>query len=251
MRRSAILVSLVIGLLGSSGCISKKRQDRAQARVDLGVAYITEGQTELAIATLEEAVELDRRNIDGWNQLGMAMMKRGEHERSEAAFRRGLRLNDEDASLNLNFSYLLLKLDRSEEAIERLEAALHDLIFREPAKVLNNLGFAYYTQGRYGSAETRLKEAVMRAPHFCQAWYNLGLIYEALSRPLEAIDAYDHVVMICADDAAGSYLRAGGLLLENGQTEEGIHYLHRVCEDWPGHPACLEAREALTKAEGS
>lgn len=251
MRRRLIWPALLVCLLGSSSCISEKRQLRSQARIDLGAAYLVEGQTELAIATLEEAVKLDRRNIDGWNQLGMAMMKRGEYERSEAAFRRGLRLDDQDASINVNFAYLLINLERSDEAIERLEAALHDLVFREPAKVLNNLGFAYYTQGRFGSAETRLKEAVIRAPHFCQAWYNLGLVYEALSRPDDAIDAYDHVVMICADDAAGSYFRAGVLFLENGRTEEGLHYLQRVCEGWPGSPICLEAREVLTQAEGS
>ncbi len=247
--RSALLFSVVLLPLTLGGCISKKRQQRAEARIDLGAAYLIEGQTELAIATLEDAVKLDRRNVYGWNQLGMAMMKRGEHERSEAAFRRGLRLDDEDAALNLNFAYLLLNLERSDEAIERLEAALHDLVFREPAKVLNNLGFALYTQGRYGSAETRLKEAVMRAPNFCQAWYNLGLVYEKLSRPVDAIDAYDHVVMICADDAAGSYFRAGNLLLENGKEQEGIHYLNRACEGWPGSPICTEAREVLSGVE--
>ena len=244
--RAALFLSMVLVPLTLGGCISKKRQDRAQARIDLGAAYLVEGQTELAIATLEDAVKLDRRNIDGWNQLGMAMMKRGEHERSEAAFRKGLKLNAEDASINLNYAYLLINLDRSEEAIERLEAALHDLSFREPAKVLNNLGFAFYTQGRYGSAETRLREAVMRAPNYCQAWYNLGLVYEKLARAEDAIDAYDHVVMICAEDAAGSYFRAGKLFLENGKKEEGVHYLQRVCEGWPGSPICIEAKESLS-----
>ena len=244
--RSALWLLLIVFPLALGGCVSKKRQARAQARIDLGAAYLVEGQTELAIATLEDAVKLDRRNIYGWNQLGMAMMKRGEHERSEAAFRRGLRLDDEDAAINLNFAYLLINLERSEEAIERLEAALHDLSFREPAKVLNNLGFAFYSQGRYGGAETRLKEAVMRAPNYCQAWYNLGLVYEKLSRPQDAIDAYDHVVMICADDAAGSYFRAGTLLMENGKEQEGIHYLKRACEGWPGSPICTEAREVLS-----
>ena len=62
MRR-LLLVGVV--LLLTVGCVSKKRQGRAQARVDLGAAYLKEGTTEMAIAQLEEAVRLDRRNVGG------------------------------------------------------------------------------------------------------------------------------------------------------------------------------------------
>ena len=244
--RSAALVLLAVGL---TACPSTVRQEKAQAKVVLGSAYLVEGATEQAIATLQEATKLDRRNIDAWNQLGMAMMKRGEFELGEDAFKKGLRLNKNNASINLNYSYFLLKQERWEEAVAHLEAGTGDLTFREPAKILNNLGYAYYAQGRFGSAERRLKEAVIRAPHYCQAWFNLGLVYEALNRSTEAIDAYDHVVMICPSDAAGSYRRTGALFLEAGRTDEGVHYLNRVCEDWPGSDLCKEAKTALAGVE--
>ncbi len=242
-------VVLLIVAVGLTACPSKVRQEKAQARVDLGSAYLVEGATEQAIATLQEATRLDRRNIDAWNQLGMAMMKRGEFEKGEHAFKKGLRLNETNASINLNYSYFLIKQERWEEAVVHLEAGTGDLTFREPAKILNNLGYAYYAQGRFGSAERRLKEAVLRAPHYCQAWFNLGLVYEALNRPPDAIDAYDHVVMICPDDAAGSYHRSGVLFLATGRTDEGVHYLNRVCENWPGSDLCRGAQTALAGVE--
>ena len=244
--RSVAFVILAVGMVG---CPSIARQEKAQAKVELGSAYLVEGATEQAIATLQEAAKIDRRNIDAWNQLGMAMMKRGEFEKGEEAFKKGLRLNENNASINLNYSYFLLKQERWEEAVVHLEAGMSDLTFREPAKILNNLGFAYYAQGRFGSAERRLKEAVIRAPHYCQAWFNLGLVYEALNRSTEAIDAYDHVVMICPGDAAGSYLRTGLLFLAVGRTDEGVHYLNRVCEDWPGSDLCKEALTAQAGVE--
>ena len=190
----------------------------------------------LAIATLQDATELDPRNIDSWNQLGLALMKRGEAEEAEESFQRGLRLDDENASINLNYAFLLLKQDRASEAIERLEIALHDFTYRQPALVLNSLGYAYYTQSRYGQAVARLREAVLRAPHYCQAWYNLGLAYEGQESPAEAIEAYDRVVMICSEEAAGSYFRAALLLLATGREREGAQYLHRVCVHTRGGP---------------
>jgi Tfp pilus assembly protein PilF len=242
-------VALALLALGLTACPSTARQEKAQARVVLGSAYLVEGATEQAISTLQEATKLDRRNIDAWNQLGMAMMKRGEFELGEDAFKKGLRLNKENASINLNYSYFLIRTERWEEAVVHLEAGLKDLTFREPAKILNNLGYAYYAQGRFGSAERRLKEAVIRAPHYCQAWFNLGLTCEALNRSTDAIDAYDHVVMICPGDAAGSYQRSGVLFLASGRMEEGVHYLNRVCEDWPGSDLCKQARTALAGVE--
>ena len=53
---SLVMVGLLV--LPLVGCISANRQARAQARVDLGVAYLREGTPELAIATLREATEL-------------------------------------------------------------------------------------------------------------------------------------------------------------------------------------------------
>ena len=246
---AVMLMAVMLMPVGLTGCPSKARQEKGQAKVELGSAYLVEGATEQAIATLQEATKIDRRNIDAWNQLGMAMMKRGEFEQGEDAFKKGLRLNENNASINLNYSYFLLKQERWEEAVVLLEAGMSDLTFREPAKILNNLGYAYYAQGRFGSAERRLKEAVIRAPHYCQAWFNLGLVCEALNRSAEAIDAYDHVVMICPDDAAGSYQRTGVLFLASGKTEEGVHYLNRVCEDWPGSELCKEAKAALAGVE--
>jgi len=246
LLRGAALALLAMGV---AACPSQARQEKAQAKVELGSAYLVEGATEQAIATLQEATEIDRRNIDAWNQLGMAMMKRGEFERGEDAFKKGLRLNKNNASINLNYSYFLLKQERWAEAVVHLEAGMNDLTFREPAKILNNLGYAYYAQGRFGSAERRLKEAVIRAPHYCQAWFNLGLVYEALNRSPDAIDAYDHVVMICPGDAAGSYQRSGVLFLASGRMEEGVHYLNRVCEDWPGSDLCKEAKTVLAGVE--
>ena len=234
--------ALTVLVLLAQGCISEGRQMRAQARSDLGAVLLQEGSTEQAIATLQEATELDPRNIDAWNQLGLALMKRGEAKEAEDSFRRGLRLDNENASINLNYAFLLLKQDRASEAIERLEVALHDFTYRQPAMVLNSLGYAYYTQGRYGQAVARLREAVLRAPHYCQAWYNLGLAYEGQQSPAEAIEAYDRVVMICSEEAAGSYFRAALLLLATDREREGAQYLHRVCEQWPGSEICTQAR---------
>ncbi len=218
--------ALLFAALGSQvACVPPKRQAKAQARVDLGAAYLVEGSTEIAIQQLQEAVKMDRRNYKGWEQLGLAYMKRGAIEPSEEAFQKALKLVPGSASVNLNYSYLLLRMDRADEAIPVLETALLDLTYRSPALILNNLGYALYLTERYPEAELRLQEATSRSGSFCQAWFNLGLTREAQENRRGAVRAYEQVVTACPEDAAGSYLKAGTLLIALEGVSEGCGYL--------------------------
>ena len=239
---SFFLVSILL-----SGCVSQKRQDRAQARVALGSAYLKEGTTELAIATLTEATEMDPRNIDAWDKLGLALMKRGALDKAEASFKKALTLNPESATVNLNYSYLLVNVGRFTEAIASLEMALKDLTYRQPSKVLNNLGYACYLDGQFVRAILHLREAVIRSPNDCQAWFNLGLAQEENGLSSDAIASYDRVIMICPQEAQGSYFRAAELMVETGRQDEGVHYMQQSCLTNPGSDVGRLAIEKLTE----
>lgn len=243
-----IAALLVVALGSQAACALPKRQAKAQARVDLGAAYLVEGSTEVAIQQLREAVKIDRRNYKGWEQLALAYMKRGAIEESEEAFKKALKLVPESASVNLNYSYLLLNTSRAAEAIPVLETALMDLTYRSPALVLNNLGYALYLEGRHAEAEARLHEATSRSKTFCQAWFNLGLTREAQANRRGAVRAYEQVVSICPSDAAGSYFKAGTLMLELDGAVEGCRYLRSASELASGTALGDEASLAHAKS---
>jgi type IV pilus biogenesis/stability protein PilW len=211
---------LLVAVISAGGCITKKKQSRASAKTDLGTAYLAENNDELAIATLREAVDLDRKNYDAWHMLAMAYMRKGAYEESERAFKKASRLKKGDASILTNYSYLLIKLGRTGEAIEQLELAREDLTYRKPAVVLNSLGYAYYTEGDCDSATARLQEAVFRAPNFCQAWFHLGLAHECGGRVEDAMEAYDRVILTCPDESAGAWYRICTAMDDQGRVGE-------------------------------
>jgi type IV pilus biogenesis/stability protein PilW len=243
--RSFALILVGILALPTVGCVTAKRQERAQARVDLGVAYLREGTSELAIATLREATELDPRNVDAWDRLGLALMSRGAHVEAEHAFERAMVLAPKSASVSLNYSYLLLNLNRPEEAVVLLTGALEDLTYRNPARILNNLGYAELIIGQNDRAIAHLSEAVARSANYCDAWYNLGLAQEAAGSNINAIESYDRVVMLCPAQADGSYIKAAELFILEGNLSDGLHYLQQACSRNPGSEVARSAADLM------
>jgi Tfp pilus assembly protein PilF len=226
MRRlptPAPLVTLLAALL--VGCVSMKKQDQAGARVGLGAAYLQEGNSPAAVEELQEAVKLDPRNWNGWNKLGLAYLSQGATDRAEVAFRKALKLAPDNAEVNNNFAYMLSRTGRYDEAAVYYQAALEDLTYRKPALVLSNWGHTLYLAGRYEEAVARLDQAVQRAPNLCQARFNRGLALEAAGRKTPALEDFEAVISLCGDEAAGAYLQAGKLLLEQKDKAGACEYL--------------------------
>jgi len=230
-------------------CVTAKNVERAAAKYDLAAVYMNEDNPHLAIAELEEAVKLNRRSPDLWNALAMAYVQRGAHGEAEKAFKKGLRKDRDNASLNLNYGYLLNNLGRYDDAIERLEVARDDLTYAEPAKIFNNLGWSYLQVGRSDDAVAHLEEAVRRQPNWCGARYNLGAAYASQGETMKAAQSFEQVLISCADEFPEAMLHAGGLYCDMGQIEQGVAYLNEVVTRWPGTPHATSARERLEKEQ--
>ncbi|MBN1336142.1 MAG: tetratricopeptide repeat protein [Deltaproteobacteria bacterium] len=229
-------------------CVTAREAERARAQVDLGAAYLKEGSTESAIASLTEATRLDPRSWAAWSHLGMAMWAKGRPEQAEEALRKAVRLAGGRAEPHLNLGVVLFGQGRVDESIAQYEAALQDLTYRKPALVLNDLGFALYARGEYERAEAVLAEAVERAPNFCPARFNLGLVQRARQDAAAALATFDRVLAICPDEAVGAYFQAGTLLLDGGETARGATYLEQVLERAPDTEAARAAAVRLQEA---
>jgi tetratricopeptide (TPR) repeat protein len=127
--------------------------------------------------------------------------------------------------------------------------ARDDLTYREPAKVLNNLGWAYLQMGQGPAAVAVLEEAVLRQPNFCGAHYNLGAAYAEGDHLRKAVDRFDIVLELCDEQFPEAALSAGVLLIDAGHVDEGATYLQLCLSRWPDTPVAARCRDKL-KAEG-
>lgn len=246
--RAFLLGGALLGALLLGGCVTPQRVARSAAKVDLGVAYYREGNVEGAIAELREATELDPHAWKPWNSLAVVYIAKGQRELAEDAFQKALRLGPGEAEILNNYGTLLVDLGRNDEAIARFLEALDDLDYRNPALVQSNLSFALLRAQRTDEALRYAREATRRAPEFCRAWYNLGLVQEARKDALSALEAYAEATKQCPDESTAARLRSGCIQVETG-VEEGVTVLQGIVRASPGTAYADEARACLRLAE--
>jgi tetratricopeptide (TPR) repeat protein len=90
------------------------------------------------------------------------------------------------------------------------------------------LGRTKYNENRFDEAIAAFEHCLKLEPRNVKAEDNLGLSYEGLNRPEEAMKAYRTALEWQANAAikdSGPYLDMGGLLVDTDHAEEGLPYL--------------------------
>jgi len=112
--------------------------DNYIAEANLGVALAGQGRLADAVPHYYEALRLEPRLVDTWNNLGLAQSKSGAPAEAVVSFRRSLGLRSDNVEAWNNLGVVQGKLGRWEEAA----AAYEKVIALQPAS-----GVAYYNLG--------------------------------------------------------------------------------------------------------
>lgn len=241
--RAAAVGFLALLLVG--GCASAKQQQQATARLELGAAYLSEGNPEAAISELRTAVKLDRYNWAAWEKLGLAYMARGALDESERAFRKAVRLQPKNAQVLNNYGLLLMRLGRLDEAIVLFQRAEQDLTYRKTALVLSNLGYALFLTGQHDQAIAKLDDAVRRSPELCPAWFHRGLAHKAKGNLDRALADFETVIEKCGAEVPGAYFHGAQVLEAKGDLGTARDWLRLVVQMAPNTDVASAASEML------
>jgi Flp pilus assembly protein TadD len=153
----------------------------------------------------------------GYNNLGNALLAKGQAREALAAFRRALELKPDYAEAHNNYGMALAKRGESEEALREFKEALR--LKPKLATAHNNLGIALKEKGRLAESRAELLEALRLSPDYADAHYNLGLALDEAGDPTGAEREYRSA--ICSDPFhVRAHSALGALLLRQGELQE-------------------------------
>jgi type IV pilus biogenesis/stability protein PilW len=228
--RAAAVVAALLAASCSSAPTAKERES-AEIHYNLGVEALRGGRVQEALKEFDEALAGDEAFADA--HLGRGLVLEYGYARldeAEKEYRRAIELRPSFSEAHNNLGQLLAKRGRLPDAIAEFDAALENMLYKEPFVARCNKGETLNQLGRRDEAIAEMKLCLQSNPQYCMGHRMLGLVRMAEGDGAAAAEAFEKYSQHCPQ-AADAWLQLGLAHLRAGDAEK--------------------ARDAFEKCEGT
>jgi Tfp pilus assembly protein PilF len=139
-------------------------------------------------ALFRHALEVTENNYFAHNNLGAALVEKGQTEEAIRQFREAIRLRLDEANPHYNLGNALLKKGQTDEAISQFQEAAR--LKPDSATIHYNLGIALGAKGQTDAAISQFQEAIRLKPAYPEALGTLAGTLDSQGKYAEAIRHY-------------------------------------------------------------
>ncbi|MCB1623193.1 MAG: type IV pilus biogenesis/stability protein PilW [Pseudomonadales bacterium] len=183
------------------GCVSGSAQrpessnaeNAAEFNMQLGIAYLRQGNLPLAQEKLTRALEQNPRDPNVHTALGLLNDRLDRPREADEHYRAALRLAPRDPDVLNNYAVYLCKRGRYDEGVKRFEEVANNRLYRAPEAAYTNAGVCNQSAQRFDEAERLYRRALTVRPNYAEAVLQLGNLMLQLGRNDEAkaeVDRY-------------------------------------------------------------
>lgn len=174
----ALLAMTLAGCVSSDGRKPRKVESAdftaAKYNIQLGTAYLQQGNFPLAKEKLERAVKQNPKDPDVHTSLGLLYDRTGEAKLADKHFREALRLAPDKPDLGNNYAIYLCKNGRVEEGVQRFSDVAANKYYRTPEVALTNAGVCLRGAKRFEEAQKTFTAAIRARPNYSEATVQLA-----------------------------------------------------------------------------
>ncbi|MCB0413839.1 MAG: tetratricopeptide repeat protein [Bdellovibrionales bacterium] len=227
-------IFFILFLLFLTGCGTSEKSNQKEAamvHLNLGSSLMQDGLIPQGYAELLKAKALDPNNPEIYNNIGVAYTLRKKSDKAIDSFKKALELSPKytDAMNNLGRTYC--DTGQLNSCLTILLQAQNDLTYPYPEKIISNIGYAYFLQGKYQLAKTKYKESLSINPKQCKTFYYYGRTIYELEDFEQSSELFDKSIKLCTKFnfeepryfSGMSYLKLGKLDLAQAKFEELIY----------------------------
>jgi type IV pilus assembly protein PilF len=174
------LCGCALALLAIGACASSKHatneRDAATYNVQLGVAYLNQGDLVRAKDKLDRALSEDPSNADVHSARAMLDERMNDLPKADEEFRTALRLAPHDPKVVNNYAVYLCQNGRTDEGVKRFMEAAHNALYATPEAAYTNAGVCLRAAKRDDEARVDFLHALQLRPNFAEAAYQLAAL---------------------------------------------------------------------------
>jgi type IV pilus assembly protein PilF len=194
-----MLAALLVGCVtsNSEGGKPLKQDDPKEAaakyNIQLGTAYLQQGNYSLAREKLERSLKQNPKDADVHTSLGLLYDRTGDSKLADKHFREALRLEPNKPDISNNYAIYLCKNGRTEEGVDRFMAVAASKYYRTPEVALTNAGVCLKAAKRFDDAQAKFVGAIKARPNYNEATVQLASLYlerDQLAEARKVVDTY-------------------------------------------------------------
>jgi len=177
----------------SCGCVTTSNetarespQAAGQANLQLGAAYLQQGNLPVAKEKLERAEKQSPRDPQVHGLLAMLYHRLGENQKAEKEYRTALDLAPNDPEQLNNYAVFLCSLGRVDDGVNRFQEAARNPLYRTPWAAYTNAGVCLRGAGRDDEARPLFLRALTVRPDYAEAAAQLADLDLKGHRPADA-----------------------------------------------------------------
>jgi type IV pilus assembly protein PilF len=224
---------LLLASCASNSHAAARQHDAASYNVQLGIAYMNQGDLQRAKDKLDRALSEDPDSADVHSARAMLFDRLGDKDKADAEFRSALRYAPHDPNIVNNYAVYLCQNGRTDEGVKRFLEAAHNGLYRTPEAAYTNAGVCLRSAKRDDEARADFERALQLRPNFAEAAFQLAeleLQQGQLSAARGSIDSF-----LAANDATPDLLLLGVRVARaQGDRLAAQRFARRLQLDFPG-----------------
>jgi type IV pilus assembly protein PilF len=175
-RLGAKRIAVVAAAALASGVASAQslNPEAARANVQLGVAYMQQGNLALAKEKLERALKQAPKNVEVHTALAYLNERLDKPQKAEEEYEAATRLAPNNSEVRNNYAVYLCRNGKVDKAMAQFDAAAKDRLYATPWAALTNAAICLRTSRRAPDAVRYLDEAIRVRPDYAAAVFELA-----------------------------------------------------------------------------
>jgi type IV pilus assembly protein PilF len=178
---AVLAACLLAGCVSSDGRKPRKQEDPTEAaaktNIQLGIAYLQQGNYPLAREKLERSFKQNPKDPDVHTSLALLYDRTGDKKLADQHFREALRLAPINPDISNNYAIYLCKNGRTDEGVARFSAAAVNKYYATPAVALTNAGVCLRDAKRLDEAQQKFIAAIRARPDYSEATVQLANLH--------------------------------------------------------------------------
>jgi tetratricopeptide (TPR) repeat protein len=187
----------------------------------MGLTWKQIGYWRDGVTLFKRALDITENNFIAENNLGHALLMKGEFSQAAGHFKKCLDINPRYIKAYLNLGLAFAQLDKPEQALQAYTGALAEK--QDFAEAYNFAGITNVRRGNFEQAVFNFQQAVKINPAYTEAHNNLGNALFRLGKHDEALASFEQALTHNPDDAT-THKYLGNFWYHTGHSEKALPY---------------------------